>query len=181
MRLRKCLLEKAFTDQDLFEIALLAQWYDKTNWLDSVVSDYLESTCAFDQAKGLCLLGFMDSPAAGEYLDTWITEKPDSWIRDCAERAKRIYDRNQWARHWFQRFATHSETLQAWAAFRLLLHCVDGTQSSRRTTVALDGTIFELNFSCDTALRCLLCRNHIFKHHFIRKTPCPPKIFTTMR
>ncbi|MCI5159798.1 MAG: hypothetical protein D3906_15495, partial [Candidatus Electrothrix sp. AUS1_2] len=123
--LRDDLLKKAVTDNDLFEIAFLAQKHDRIEWLKEVITTYLHSDFALNTAKGLFLLGFMDDPSAGERLDDWITEKKPSWLHDCASEAKMIHQRNQWAHHWFERFITHNETLQAWAAFRLFLRCVD--------------------------------------------------------
>jgi hypothetical protein len=125
LSIRQTLLKKAVTDNDLFEIAFLAQKHDKNEWLKGTITEYLRSDFALDVAKGLFLLGFMDDHSAGERLDAWIAEKKPSWLRSCSEQAKRIHQRNQWAHHWFERFITHEETLQAWAAFRLFLRCVD--------------------------------------------------------
>ncbi|CAK8712104.1 MAG: hypothetical protein CDV28_10229 [Candidatus Electronema aureum] len=123
--LRKSLLDNALYDDELFEIAFLAQKHDRNEWLEGTITEYLQSDFALDNAKGLFLLGFMDDHSAGERLDAWIAEKKPSWLHDCARKAKIIHERNQWAHHWFERFITHEETLQAWAAFRLFLRCVD--------------------------------------------------------
>jgi hypothetical protein len=32
---------------------------------------------------------------------------------------------NAWAKHWFERFLTDEDSIGAWAAFRIFLHCVD--------------------------------------------------------
>jgi hypothetical protein len=125
LRVRRFILNKALKDNDLFEIAFLAQKHDRHEWLEEVITTYLDSDFALDNAKGLFLLGFMDNPSAGERLDAWIAEKKPSWLHDCARKAKIIHERNQWAHHWFEQFITHEETLQAWAAFRLFLRCVD--------------------------------------------------------
>ncbi|WPD24953.1 MAG: hypothetical protein SD837_10380 [Candidatus Electrothrix scaldis] len=123
--LRKSLLDNALCDDDLFEITLLAQWHNKHKWLEETITAYLQSDFSLDIAKGLFMLGFMDNPSADERLDTWIAEKKPSWLHDCARKAKMVHERNQWAHHWFERFVMHEETLQAWAAFRLFLRCVD--------------------------------------------------------
>lgn len=125
LRIRHSLLKKVVTDNDLFEISFLAQKHDRLEWLEEVITTYLDSDFALDNAKGLFLLGFIDNPSTGERLDAWIAEKKPSWLRSCAEQAKRFHQRNQWAHHWFERFVNHEETLQAWAAFRLFLRCVD--------------------------------------------------------
>uniref|UniRef100_UPI004056C0A2 hypothetical protein n=1 Tax=Candidatus Electronema sp. TaxID=2698783 RepID=UPI004056C0A2 len=125
LSIRHSLLKKAVTDNDLFEITFLAQKHDRNEWLEEVITTYLDSDFALDNAKGLFLLGFMDDSSDSERLDVWIAEKKPSWLRSCAEQAKIIHERNQWAHHWFERFITHKETLQAWAAFRLFLRCVD--------------------------------------------------------
>ncbi|MCW5204186.1 hypothetical protein VU12_14760, partial [Desulfobulbus sp. US4] len=123
--IRRILRGKTLTDNDLFEIAFLAQKHNRYEWLEKTITVYLNSDFALDIAKGLFLLGFMGTPSAGEQLDTWIAEKKPSWLHDCARRAKIIHERNQWAHHWFERFVNHEEKLQAWAAFHLFLRCVD--------------------------------------------------------
>ncbi|MCI5144086.1 MAG: hypothetical protein D3923_00845 [Candidatus Electrothrix sp. AR3] len=122
--IRQTLLDEAITDNDLFKVAFLAQKYGRHEWLEKSITTLLTSDFALDNAKGLFLLGFMDAPTSGARLDAWIAKKP-SWLRDCARGAKKIHERNQWAHHWFEQFVTHEETLQAWAAFRLFLRCVD--------------------------------------------------------
>ncbi len=123
--LRKNLLNNVLTDNDLFEIVFFAQKHDKHEWLEETINAYLESDFSLDNAKALFLLGFMDDHSYSERLDAWIAEKQSSWRHDCARKAKIIHERNQWAHHWFERFVNHEETLQAWAAFRLFLRCVD--------------------------------------------------------
>jgi hypothetical protein len=122
---RKTLLDMANRDSELFEIVLLTQLHHKTDWLNEVITEYLSSAYSFEQAKGIMLLGCQNSISAIESLDKWTSNKLDYWVLDTAHYAKALHERNQWAQHWFKRFLTHSETLQAWAAFRLFLRCVD--------------------------------------------------------
>uniref|UniRef100_UPI00405719D0 hypothetical protein n=1 Tax=Candidatus Electronema sp. TaxID=2698783 RepID=UPI00405719D0 len=157
LSIRHSLLKKAVTDNDLFEITFLAQKHDRHEWLKETITAYLQSDFSLDVANGLFMLGFMDDSSASERLDAWIAKKP-SWLRSCAEQAKRIHERNQWAHHWFERFVNHEETLQAWAAFRLFLRCVD-----RRFWLWGEEMIYSLEVPYERFEHYRACRDSIMK------------------
>lgn len=113
------------SDMNLFESALLCQLGDKTDWMRQWANERLTSGDDYNRARGITLLGFSDAEKDGEALTDWITSTPDCWVRDVAELAQQKHQRNTWARCWFKRFLTHGDRLQAWAAFRLFLRCVD--------------------------------------------------------
>lgn len=122
---RRELLDNAIVDIELFEIVFLAQFGKQHDWLKRVIEDYLKSDTSFKKAWGIRLLGFMDSQEwVEEQLSKWIA-KPDSWLQDIARTSQAFYQRNQWAHHWFEQFITRDDDLDAWAAFRLFLHCAD--------------------------------------------------------
>ncbi len=156
--LRKSLLDNALCDNDLFEIAFLAQKHDRHEWLEETITAYLQSDFSLDTAKGLFLFGFLDDPSAGKRLNAWIAEKQSSWLHDCARKAKIIHERNQWAHHWFERFVNHEETLQAWAAFRLFLRCVD-----RRFWLWGEEMIYSLEVPYERFEHYRACRESIVK------------------
>jgi len=122
---RRQFLENCNTDKCLFEVAFLAQFHGRQDDLRQVVEEWLASKQPFNEARGLTLLGFMDSEIEGARLRERIANQRVSWISSRAEIAERVYQRNQWAKHWFRVFLFHEEDLKAWAAFRLFLHCVD--------------------------------------------------------
>jgi len=157
LTVRKQLLELTISSRDVFEIAFLSQLHDKHDWLNHIISDYLESPHLLEQAKAIYLLGFMDTPESGNKLSAWIEEKNDSRIRDCAQRAKIHHDRNQWAHHWFEKFANHPDKLQAWAAFQLFLKCVDGRfWLWGRETIKAPGVLYERQEHYQTCIASIL-------------------------
>jgi len=122
---RKQLLDNATVDIKLFEIVLLAQHGKQYDWLKQTIDDYLQSKLPFEKALGIRLLGFMDIQEwVVEQLSKWMN-KANCWQRDIAESAQKHYQMNQWARHWFEQFITRDDDVDAWAAFRLFLHCAD--------------------------------------------------------
>ncbi len=156
--IRRVLLNRIVTDDELFQVVFLAQKHGRHEWLDETITTYLKSDFGLDTAKGLFMLGFMDDSSAGERLDTWIAEKQPSWLHSCAQQAKIIHEHNQWAHHWFKRFVNHRDTLQAWAAFRLFLRCVD-----RRFWLWGEKIIYSQDVPYERFEHYRACRNFIVK------------------
>ncbi|PWB47084.1 MAG: hypothetical protein C3F18_12260 [Nitrosomonadales bacterium] len=118
-------IEAASTDFDLFEFALYSQYGERNDWVRNVAKNWIASGEGYDKARGLSLLGFSAAATDGDSLAEWISDHPDSWLRDVAEESRRRHQRHIWARRWFERFLTRKDRCEAWAAFRLFLHCVD--------------------------------------------------------
>lgn len=118
-------IDNGTTDIDLFESTLLCQLGGKSGWMQQLVSELLSSDHDYERARGIALLGFSDAEAEGARLANWIANNPDCWVRDVAEIAQQNHRRNTWARCWFDRFLSRDDRIEAWAAFRLFLRCVD--------------------------------------------------------
>lgn len=123
--MRMALLDDCDTSSLLFAVVFAAQWCGRHDFLTAAVQKWLESTRPYDQARACATLGFLDNKQAEQQLETFIKASGDCWASDVACLALKYHDRNQWARHWFERFLTHPEDLHAWAAFRLFLRCAD--------------------------------------------------------
>lgn len=46
-------------------------------------------------------------------------------MRNLVDTSLQRSERNAWAKHWFRRFLAPPNDIEAWAAFRLFLRCVD--------------------------------------------------------
>ena len=123
--LKRAYYAKCTTDNDLFELALVAQECGQAEWLDALITELLESDRDYDKACGLQLLGFMDGENSGARIQRWISDHGRSWLMDVARNAFANNKRNEWAKVWFGRFEQLDGRLEAWAAFRLFLKCVD--------------------------------------------------------
>lgn len=123
--LKRTICESCTTDNDLFEVALVAQECGQVEWLEGLIAELLESAHDYDKARGLQLLGFMDGESAGARIQEWISCHGRSWLMDVARNALKNNKRNEWAKVWFGRFEQMESRLEAWAFFRLLLQCVD--------------------------------------------------------
>lgn len=115
----------ATTDQELLEMVVTVQSEQAQEWLWLYIERLLQSTVPLDYMRGLTLLGFVDSDAWSERLIGLQHQVPDTWVRVLVNTSFHRWQRNRWAKHWFQRFLTVEDDQNAWAAFRLLLRCVD--------------------------------------------------------
>lgn len=70
------------------------------------------------------LLGFLEDVESKVTLQEYCNV-PRSWLKTVAEKALTAYQRNVWAKHWFQQFLEHDDNVKAWAYYKLFLKCVD--------------------------------------------------------
>lgn len=122
---REEMLNGCYSDKALFEIIYLAQWCGKTEWINAVITRWIESDSDYDIARGLRSLGFSNDAEHGRQIQSWIDEHGRSWLMDVARDALKSHKRNSWAHTWFERFVEEDDRVKAWAAFRLFLRCVD--------------------------------------------------------
>ncbi len=123
--LRTGLFEGCVTDDELFDLAFVAQFAGANDWLDEQIRRWRASERRFDRARGVQLLGLLDAENAGARLVQEKAAYGQCWLGSRAEAAGQIARGNQWAKHWFQRFLTSPDDLGGWAAFRIFLQCVD--------------------------------------------------------
>jgi hypothetical protein len=119
-------LELCNTDQGLMKIAMLAQHGAGGDWLWSYIIERIHAKAPLDRARSIVLLGFFDSQEAFILLQQLMQNGLGSWPGKLIEEAKRRWNNNKWAQHWFDRFLTARDDVDAWASYRLLLRCVDG-------------------------------------------------------
>jgi hypothetical protein len=119
-------LEQCTTDQELMQVAIVAQHGNGRDWLQSYIKQRIHSSAPLEKSRAFTLLGFIEAKENFELLSELLETEPDTWIKDLLRTSLRRWLTNAWAKHWFRRFLAIDDNVAAWAAFRLLLQCVDG-------------------------------------------------------
>lgn len=118
-------LRQCSTDQELLKVTVLSQYGAAKNWLWSWAAERTNSSVPIEKARAIALLGFLDDQEAREALQQLSQSQPDTWLGKLVKTSIERWDRNMWAKHWFRRFLTHDQDVEAWASFRLFLKSVD--------------------------------------------------------
>ncbi len=118
-------LEKCTTDEELMHVAIVAQFGNGRDWLQSYIDQRIDSSAALGKSRAFTLMGFIETQETCECLSQLSETAPDTWIRDLLKTSLTRWQTNAWAKHWFERFLTDEDSIGAWAAFRIFLHCVD--------------------------------------------------------
>lgn len=116
---------KMASDEDLLILTIITRDNEPAeSWLREYIRRSLESGVPFYKAQSFMLLGFlgesnreMDERAKHKYLDIWLDQ--------VAHNAVIIRQRDEWARYWYEVFLNNENNIEAWAAFKLFLQCVD--------------------------------------------------------
>ena len=123
--LRCSRLDRAVTDHELAMEVLAAEQADRHDTLDA----YIEAKCSSDTpavvARGLMVAGFCDD-----------RQEPSRVLADHAGRvgligtahsaAEYAFERNRWARHWYQKMSETEDPVQYWINKCLFAKVVDG-------------------------------------------------------
>ncbi len=117
-------LEKCLNDSELFELAFVAQETNNLDWLKQKITQGLNSTKLFEQARAVTLMGFMEDENCPKDFES-ILKRPNSWVCSVAEKALHDWKQNVWAKTWFKKFIEEKENVRAWASFNLFLKCAD--------------------------------------------------------
>lgn len=127
-RIRTRVLSSATTDQDLAALVQAALKHGHTGWLERVIRDGEASGRAGDIAKAYTLLGYSD--AASPFINLWdefSDRKPTrGWLASVYQVSHAAFELNRWARHWYRAYLDAPDPAAAFAAFELLLSCLDG-------------------------------------------------------
>jgi len=118
-------LEQCTTDQELMQIAIVAQCGNGQDWLQSYIHQRIQSPSPLEKSRALALLGFIEAEEGFKLLSELLKTEPDTWIKDLLRTSIKRWQTNAWAKHWFRRFLVVDDAVAAWAAFRLFLQCVD--------------------------------------------------------
>lgn len=121
---REVMVGEATTDELLAQIAFAAQATGAGDWLERTIRRDLEGPEVFRLARGLTLLGHLDEGPALDSLRVAL-EGRTGFLANVATRSQERSERNRRARFWFQQFLARRDRVEAWAAFRLCLRCVD--------------------------------------------------------
>lgn len=146
-------LERCDTDQELMGITLLAQHGTGGDWIRSYVSERIDSKIPLDKARAVVLSGFLDDRQSLETIRQLAQSAAEIWPVELAQTAEERRDREAWAKYWFHRFLTADDDTTAWAAYRLLLRCIDSRFWFWRERVVKDRGA-EINRRRDTFLSC---------------------------
>jgi hypothetical protein len=118
-------LEQCKTDKELLIIAILAQLGNGRDWLWDKIKQGIASPATLEKSYAITLLAFIQEREALKHLNLCLENQPDTWVKNLLERSRQIWQRNDWAMHWFRRFLELDDDVTAWASFRLFLRCVD--------------------------------------------------------
>jgi len=117
-------LEKCLNDSELFELAYVAQETNNLDWLKQKITQGLNSTKLFEQARAVTLIGFLEDENCLKDFES-ILKRPNSWVHSVAEKALHEWKQNVWAKAWFKKFIEEKEDVRAWVSFSLFLKCTD--------------------------------------------------------
>ncbi|MER9650056.1 hypothetical protein [Mesorhizobium sp. M0199] len=130
-RMRTRVLSSATTDQDLAALVQAALKHGHNDWLERIIRDGEASGRAGDIARAYTLLGYSD--AVSPFINLWeefSDRKPvHGWLASVYQLSHAAFELNRWARHWYRAYLDAPDPAAAFAAFELLLSCLDGRAS----------------------------------------------------
>ncbi len=117
--------DKVASDADLLNLVIFSvDNRAAREWLHTRVNIGLDSNIPFLKAQSFMIIGFL-----GEYNKEMVERSPREyssiWLDGVAKRAESVKQSDLWAKHWYRQFICAEDDIIAWAAFRLLLQCVD--------------------------------------------------------
>jgi hypothetical protein len=119
--LRREVIVSAQSDAELARAAFCAEYSGNVVPLRALMHELDQSARLLDRARAItleCLL-------ADSAVSTEQSAEDSAWLTTVRSQAARWARANAHARHWYGRFIGAPSDLDAWAAFRLLLRCVD--------------------------------------------------------
>ena len=118
-------LDGAENDHVISQEVLAAHLNGRQDLLRHYVRERLERREPAEVAHALMVAGFSDhDPFNDNVLDCY--RGTDGFIGDAHEAARYAYDRNTWARHWFERMCHARDGLEFWRFSVLFTKIVDG-------------------------------------------------------
>lgn len=121
----KSRLESCNSDVELMKMTIAAQQGHACDWLDSYIETKLNSSAPFDFSIAVTILGFLETDDAFTRLSQLKGEQPNTWKKEIVNISLNRWQRNSWAKQWFDRFMNTNDRVMAWSYFRLFLRCVD--------------------------------------------------------
>ncbi|MBM7558148.1 hypothetical protein [Halanaerobacter jeridensis] len=118
-------LKRCKVDQDLLELSILAETGQACDWLWNKIDEEINSEILFKQTRAMTILGFLNSEEAGEILQEHYKEEPKTWLDKVANESLKRFNKNIYAKYWFNEFLNEENEVKAWRSFRLFLQGVD--------------------------------------------------------
>ena len=123
--LRRRRLDQASSDHEIAQEVVAALMAGKPEFLEDYARAKLQSPIPADNARGIMVLGFgQPSPYADEILSG--SAASEGLLGNAHRAARYAYERNIWARTWFDRMLCAETAEDFWANSVLLLKIVDG-------------------------------------------------------
>lgn len=122
--LRTQRLDRAANDYLLAQEVLAALMAGKSEFLEQYVLNNLDSSEPAANARALMVIGFgVEAPASDALLTKYAAV--NGFIGEAAKAARLAYDRNRWARHWFEKMCATDSAEEFWTLSALFLKIVD--------------------------------------------------------
>lgn len=138
-------LDGAATDYDLAQEVLTALLNDQHELIRTYVDAKIESEEPADIARGIMVAGFSDK---SEFNDEILARYQGSYgLPGSAQKAAQYaYERNTWARHWFDQMFKASDNAEFWRYSVLFTKIVDGRVDVWEEEYKFPGSPFKLFF-----------------------------------
>ena len=118
-------LEDCQSDEELMKIVICAYQKNSQEWIESYTEEKLVSSAPLDFCYGVTVLGFLQSDSAYQKLNQLLEEQPDTWRKTLVKISLDRWQRNSWAKYWFNQFLEETDKILAWRSFRLFVKCAD--------------------------------------------------------
>ncbi len=122
--LRGEVVANAISDAELSRIAFAAEYGHNLPSLGAIIDAGWRSPRLLDQARALTL-EHLGAENPRPMFAPSLSDDDQTFLAEVARAASRWSDSNRNAKHWYGRVLSAHSDLEAWAAFRLLLRCVD--------------------------------------------------------
>lgn len=123
--LRRQRIVRAPDDSSLFTEVLCGQYAGKQTELLACATSLITSGCPADIARGIMIAGFCD---ANEETPRLLDDARfrHGFLGSVAKLARESYERNLWARHWYNEATKASDRATWWRAIELMIDATDG-------------------------------------------------------
>ena len=117
-------LEHCHTDQALFNLAIVAAYNGKDDWLATLIKQDQASKFAWRRKRAIVLAGFTVNNTL-PVEDAWPSGEIKTGYADLAQKAARHRWAEACARHWWRAYLASSDPTKAYAAWVLFLRSAD--------------------------------------------------------
>lgn len=118
--------EKCQSDLDLLKLAIAAQKGKAEGWLHDWITAECYSSIPLFFSRAVTLLAMLDGEIGRETLVVLSDQEPKTWRSELVGLGLKRWHRNAFAKYWFRQFFESESDIDAWAAFRIFLTCIDG-------------------------------------------------------